>query len=117
MNWQPINDQLKAVYSVDVDPYGRFVAAGRGGKVTVYDLATNGTTAKLDDPAYSSGWLTGCCTSRLCSCHCHSPLRGSHRHQRVQEVKLWQRQTTGLASVATLPQEPRSGAPLVTDSR
>ena len=51
INWQKINSQLKAVYSVDADPWGRFVAAGRAGNVAVYDLANAGNVKSLVDPA------------------------------------------------------------------
>lgn len=50
MNWQPISDQLKAVYAVDIDSSGRFIAAGRGGRVSIYDLAAKDHVAQLVDP-------------------------------------------------------------------
>ena len=51
MQWQTINSQLTAIYSVDADPYGRFVAAGRAGMVSVYDLLAQDEIASLIDPA------------------------------------------------------------------
>lgn len=39
MKWQPISAQLQAVYSVDIDPWGRFIAASRGGGMSIYDMA------------------------------------------------------------------------------
>ena len=54
MNWQPINQQLKAIYSVDMEPHGRFAAAGRAGSVTVYDLFGQKRTQHLTDPELSS---------------------------------------------------------------
>ncbi len=50
MNWQAINDQLRAIYALDVDPFGRFVATGRAGSVTVYDLAASQNQQSLADP-------------------------------------------------------------------
>ena len=50
LNWQPINPALKAVYALDMDWHGRFVAAGRGGRVTVYDRANENTPQHLVDP-------------------------------------------------------------------
>jgi len=35
MNWQPINSRLQGVYSLDIDPSGRFIAAGRANRVTI----------------------------------------------------------------------------------
>ncbi|MCA9060824.1 MAG: hypothetical protein KDA85_20065 [Planctomycetaceae bacterium] len=51
MKWQPINPRLQGVFSVDVDPFGRFVAAGRGAEVTVYDLRAGARSVQLDDPS------------------------------------------------------------------
>lgn len=51
MQWQTINARLTAIYSVDADPSGRFVAAGRAGMVSVYDLLAQDEIASLIDPA------------------------------------------------------------------
>ena len=51
MQWQTINSQLTAIYSVDADPFGRFVAAGRAGMVSIYDLLAQDEIASLIDPA------------------------------------------------------------------
>ncbi|MCP4783825.1 MAG: hypothetical protein GY903_19535 [Fuerstiella sp.] len=51
MQWQTINSQLTAIYSVDADPFGRFVAAGRAGTVNIYDLIVQDDVASLIDPA------------------------------------------------------------------
>ncbi|MEZ6061406.1 MAG: c-type cytochrome domain-containing protein [Planctomycetaceae bacterium] len=50
MNWQAINDQLHAIYAVSVDGTGRFVAAGRAGSVTIYDLIARQNQKSLADP-------------------------------------------------------------------
>lgn len=49
--WQAVSDELNAVYSIDVDPFGRFVAAGRANKVKVYDLKVPVSSKSLTDPA------------------------------------------------------------------
>lgn len=51
MEWQTINSGLQAIYAVDTDPSGRFVAAGRAGSVDVYDLLAKENVARLLDPA------------------------------------------------------------------
>ncbi len=51
MNWQAISGQLNAIYAVDADPFGRFVAAGRAGNVNVYDLLNQENIAALVDPS------------------------------------------------------------------
>ena len=48
--WQNMSDRLQAVYSIDADSSGRFVAAGRAGKVTVYDLKAPAQVRRLVDP-------------------------------------------------------------------
>lgn len=51
MQWQAINSQLNAIYAVDTDPFGRFIAAGRAGTVAIYDLLFPENVASLKDPA------------------------------------------------------------------
>ena len=48
--WQSINAGLQAIYAVDTDAAGKFVAAGRGGNVTVYDLHATDHAVRLVDP-------------------------------------------------------------------
>ena len=50
MNWQPISTELNAIYAVDADPFGRFIAAGRAGNVNVYDLLARENVSTLIDP-------------------------------------------------------------------
>lgn len=51
MSWQAINTGLNAIYAVDTDPFGRFVAAGRAGNVNIYDMIAKENVASLIDPA------------------------------------------------------------------
>lgn len=51
MNWQSISEQLKAIYAVDVGPWGQYVAAGRAGNVAIYDVVRRNLVATLKDPA------------------------------------------------------------------
>lgn len=48
--WQSINSGLNAIYAVDTDSAGKFVAAGRGGNVTVYNLQAADHVSQLVDP-------------------------------------------------------------------
>jgi hypothetical protein len=49
MNWQAINPRLHGVYSLDIDNAGRFIAAGRGNHVSIYDLARRDAVGTLVD--------------------------------------------------------------------
>ncbi|GAB5444714.1 MAG: vegetatible incompatibility protein HET-E1 [Fuerstiella sp.] len=51
MNWQSISEQLKAIYAVDVGPWGQYVAAGRAGNVSIYDVVRRNLVSTLKDPA------------------------------------------------------------------
>ena len=51
IEWQPVSETLKAIYAIDADPFGRFVAAGRANRVAVYDLAAPESGRSLTDPA------------------------------------------------------------------
>ena len=50
MNWQPINPKLQGVYSLDIDSAGRFIAAGRGSHVSIYDMTRRDVAGSLIDP-------------------------------------------------------------------
>lgn len=50
MSWQTINTELNAIYSVDADPFGRFIAAGRAGNVQIYDMLAGQNGSSLIDP-------------------------------------------------------------------
>lgn len=50
ISWQAINTGLNAIYAVDTDPFGRFVAAGRAGNVNIYDMLAKDNVASLTDP-------------------------------------------------------------------
>ena len=54
MNWQPINAKLQGIYSLDVDSAGRFIAAGRGSHVSIYDMTRRDVVGSLVDPQIKS---------------------------------------------------------------
>ncbi|MEZ5943570.1 MAG: c-type cytochrome domain-containing protein [Planctomycetaceae bacterium] len=51
LNWQPVPESFKAVYSLALSGDRRFVAAGRGNRIFVYDLAAGSEVGRLTDPA------------------------------------------------------------------
>lgn len=52
--WQPVPETYKAVYSLALDPNRRFVYAGRGNRIFVYDTVSGQEVARLSDPALLS---------------------------------------------------------------
>ena len=104
MNWQPINSQLKAVYSVDIDPNGRFVTAGRAGGVTVYDMAVTDHIEHLTDPAIQvpEGFPTAAHHDFVHAIAFH-PSGDLIATSGYQEVKLWKRQIATASNLITLP--------------
>jgi WD40 repeat protein len=48
--WQPLPEHLNAIYATALDPWGRYAAAGRANRITVYDLASGTEAARLSDP-------------------------------------------------------------------
>lgn len=99
MQWQTINNGLHAVYAVDADPFGRFVAAGRAGAVTVYDLIAADNVATLVDPDLAS-LKSKSQTAHRDYVHAMAfhPDGQTIATSGFQVVKLWQRETDSLAS-------------------
>ncbi len=54
INWQPVPSTAKAIYSVAMAPWGRYVAAGRANQVSVYDVESGDEVAKLIDSSLSA---------------------------------------------------------------
>ena len=50
-NWQPVPEHYKAVYSLALSPDRRFIAAGRGNRIFMYDLPAQREVGRLTDPA------------------------------------------------------------------
>lgn len=48
--WHPIPESFKPVYCVALSPEQRFVAAGRGNRILIYDLLSRQEVARLSDP-------------------------------------------------------------------
>ncbi|MCA9061706.1 MAG: hypothetical protein KDA96_01525 [Planctomycetaceae bacterium] len=103
MKWQPINSRLQAVFSMDLDQYGRFVAAGRGAEITVYDLKAGFASQQLDDPAlHKDGSPTRPVAHRdFVHAIAFHPSGNLFASGGYQVVKLWERQFE--ASAISLP--------------
>ena len=95
IDWIPLDEQLKAVYSIDTDPYGRFVAAGRANRVAIYDLAAPGATRSLTDPTLAPG------SSHRDYAHAVAfhPAGDLIATAGYRVVKLWRRTAPRIASV------------------
>lgn len=98
--WQTVNDGLKAVYSLDADPSGRFIAAGRANRVSVYDLKAPGAARALTDPALESPGVTH---RDYANAIAFSPDGQLIATAGYQVVKLWKRGASAVEPVADLP--------------
>ena len=97
MEWQTINSGLQAIYAVDTDPYGRFVAAGRAGSVAVYDLQAKDNVTRLLDPALAAAGSPSQTAHRdyvhAIAFHPNGQLLATAG---FQVVKLWERDVASL---------------------
>ncbi|MFN9718626.1 MAG: c-type cytochrome domain-containing protein [Planctomycetota bacterium] len=106
MNWQPINPRLHGVYSLDMDAAGRFIAAGRANKVTVYDLARRDVPGHLVDPSIvssSAAGPTGAAQLDYVHAIAFHPTEPMIATSGFRNVKLWRRDLESIASTLTLP--------------
>lgn len=109
MNWQPINSQLTAIYSVDIDPNGRFIAAGRAGGVAVYDMASKTHVAHLADPVIQvpAGYPKAAHHDFVHAIAFH-PSGDLLATSGYREVKLWKRQTAVADGLINIPADAKS---------
>jgi WD40 repeat protein len=106
MNWQPINARLHGVYSLDVDPAGRFIAAGRANKVTVYDMARQDTPGHLVDPSIVSSATagpTGAAQLDYVHAIAFHPMESMIATSGYRNVKLWKRDLEAIGATMPLP--------------
>ena len=87
--WQDLNEELNAVYSIDAGPYGRFVAAGRANKVTVYDLKGSDSARLLTDPELTAPGVTHRDYVHAIAFHPSGDLIATAGYR---VVKIWKRQ-------------------------
>ena len=106
MNWQPINPRLHGVYSLDIDNAGRFVAAGRGNHVTIYDMSRRDVVGSLVDPAIISSGSAGPAGIahrdyvHAIAFHPTEPMIATSGYR---NVKLWRRNVNNIAGSWPIP--------------
>ncbi|MCH2211991.1 MAG: hypothetical protein MK110_11860 [Fuerstiella sp.] len=100
ISWQVLDETLKAVYSIDADRFGRFVAAGRANRVTVYDLAAPGVVRSLIDPALEQ---PGVSHRDYAHAVAFNPAGDLVATSGYRVVKLWKRENFAVNSTADLP--------------
>lgn len=108
--WQSIPETYKAVYSLAFSPDERFIAAGRGNRIFLYDLASKKEVARLTDPAlqglqhdgrpvYGSGVAHRDFVHSLAI----SPDGKTIASGDYRAVKLWERSPAALLAETQLP--------------
>ncbi len=106
MNWQPINSRLQGIYSLDIDAAGRFIAAGRGSHVSVYDTARKDVVGSLIDPQIVSSDTAGTTGAahldyvHAIAFHPTEPLIATSGYR---NVKLWRQDRESIASTIAIP--------------
>ena len=106
MNWQPINARLQGVYSLDIDNAGRFIAAGRGNHVSIYDMAHRDAIGSLMDPAIVSSGSAGPAGMahrdyvHAIAFHPTEPMIATSGYR---NVKLWRRNVDSIAGSWSIP--------------
>lgn len=113
MNWQPINSRLQGVYSLDVDSTGRFIAAGRANRVTIYDMARQETPESLVDPGIVSSAAQGPSGSahrdfvHAIAFHPSQPIVATSGYR---NVKIWQRDAAQVSGAWPRPANVQASA-------
>ena len=106
MNWQPINPRLHGVYSLDIDNAGRFIAAGRGNHVNIYDMARRDVVGSLSDPAtisYAAAGPDGAAHRDYVHAIAFHPTEPLIVTSGYRNVKLWRRTIDGIVGSFPLP--------------
>ncbi|MFO1000698.1 MAG: c-type cytochrome domain-containing protein [Planctomycetaceae bacterium] len=111
MNWQPINSKLHGVYSLDVDAPGRFIAAGRGNHVSIYDMARKDSVVSLVDPQIMLPDGTAPAgVAHLDYVHAIAfhPTESVIATSGYRNVKLWKRDGESIAAAFAIPADAQS---------
>ncbi len=111
MNWQPINSRLHGVYSLDIDNAGRFIAAGRGNHVSIYDMARRDSVGALvDNSIVFSGTAGPAGTAHRDYVHAIAfhPIEPIVATSGYRNVKLWRRNIDSIAGSWSLPADLQS---------
>jgi WD40 repeat protein len=111
MNWQPINSKLHGVYSLDVDAPGRFVAAGRGNHVSIYDMARKDVAGSLVDPQIllpDGSAPAGVAHLDYVHAIAFHPTESIVATSGYRNVKLWKRDGESIAAAFAIPADAQS---------
>ena len=111
MNWQPINSKLHGVYSLDVDAPGRFVAAGRGNHVSIYDMARKDAAGSLVDPQIllpDGSAPAGVAHLDYVHAIAFHPTESIIATSGYRNVKLWKRDGESIAAAFAVPADAQS---------
>lgn len=111
MNWQPINSRLHGVYSLDVDAPGRFVAAGRGNHVSIYDMSRKDVAASLVDPQImlpDGSAPAGVAHLDYVHAIAFHPTESVIATSGYRNVKLWKRDGESIAAAFAVPADAQS---------
>ena len=106
MNWQAINPRLHGVYSLDIDNAGRFIAAGRGNHVSIYDLARRDAVGTLVDSSIVFSGNAGPAGTahrdyvHAIAFHPSEPMIATSGYR---NVKLWRRNIDSISGSWSLP--------------
>lgn len=113
MNWQPINSKLHGVYSLDLDAPGRFVAAGRGNHVSIYDLARKDAVSTLIDPLIllpDGSAPAGVAHLDYVHAIAFHPTESVIATSGYRNVKLWKRDGESISAACAVPADAQSWA-------
>jgi WD40 repeat protein len=94
IQWQPIPESIRTVYSLQVSPDGNFTVVGRGNRVIVVDTATHEVSGRLVDPSLTVGEVTDV---DLIQSVAVSPQADLIATGGFRTVRLWRRSSQELA--------------------
>ena len=80
IQWQPIPESIRTVYSLQVSPDGNFAVIGRGNRVIVVDTATHEVSGRLVDPSLTVGEVTDVDLIQSVAVHASSKLQYRRPH-------------------------------------
>lgn len=113
--WQPIPETYPAVFSLALSPNRRFIAAGRGNRIFVYDLVTGSELTRLTDPSLlsvqqesKSLYGPGVAHRDFVHALAFSPDGKYLASGGYRVVKLWQREEPAAAGTITTDLAPRA---------